>query len=35
MDFNEDGQEFVVAKGGAGGNSSNNFCGLPGQKQLI
>ena len=35
MDFNEDGQEFVVAKGGAGGNSSNNFCGLPGQKQFV
>ena len=35
MDFNEDGQEFVVAKGGAGGNSSNNFCGLPGQKKFV
>ena len=35
MDFNEYGQEYVVAKGGLGGNKSSNFIGLSGQKRFI
>ena len=35
VEFNENGQEYVICKGGQGGNKLNSYIGAPGQKRFI
>ena len=35
VEFNENGQEYVICKGGQGGNESNSYIGASGQKRFI
>lgn len=34
-DLDEEGKEFIVAKGGAGGNPDNGFMGMKGEAKTV